>query len=367
MKLTVDHGALADAVAWAAHALPHRPSVPVLAGLLLEADGGGKLTVSAFDYYTSRRAVLAADVFHPGRVLLPGRVLADVVKALPKQPVAFDVDGSELVLTCGSAEFGLRTLDVDDFPTLPAPPEAIGTVDAAAFADAVAHVAPAAGRDDVVPLLTGIHLDNTGGPLTLAATDRYRIAARTLPWQPALPDATVNALIPGRILADAAKGLDGGEATLRLADGLAAVESAGRTTTIRLLDEQFIDYRSRLTGDWPIQAEVEAAPLAAAVKRVALVAERNTAVRLAFSPGQVLVQAGGADTGRGRETVAATFTGADIGIEIAFQSQFLLDGLAGVGGGRVRIGMTGTAKPALLTDPGENPAYRYLVMALRLS
>ncbi|GHE33231.1 DNA polymerase III subunit beta [Streptosporangium violaceochromogenes] len=364
MKLIADHAALADAVAWAAHALPNRPQIPVLAGLLLEA-GNGRLTVSAFDYYTSRRAEVSADVFHPGRVLLPGRVLADVVKALPKQPVALDTNDTEAVLTCGSAEFGLRTLDAEDFPTLPVPPEAAGTVDAATLADAVAHIAPAAGRDDVVPMLTGICLDNTGGPLALAATDRYRIAAHTLPWQPTLPDATVNALVPGRILADLAKSLGGGEVTLRLGDGLAAVEAAGRTTTVRLLDEQFIDYRSRLTGDWPIQAEVEAAPLAAAVKRVALVAERNTAVRLTFSRGQVLVQAGGADTGRGRETVAATLTGADI--EIAFQSQFLLDGLAGISGGQVRIGMTGAAKPALLAGPGENPAYQYLVMALRLA
>ena len=363
MKLTVNRDVLADAVAWTAHALPRRPQIPVLAGLLLETGSGG-LTVSAFDYDTSRRAEVSADVFHPGRILLPGRVLAEVVKALPKQPVDLVNNGSEVVLTCGSTEFGLRTLPADDYPTLPTPPQVAGTIDAAAFAAAVTQVAPAAGRDDAIPMLTGIHLDNTGGPLTLAATDRYRIATRALPWQPATTDATVNTLIPSRALADLAKGLGDGHVTIGLADGIAGFGSAGRITTVRLLDEKFIDYRSRLTSDWPIQADVEAAPLAAAVKRVALVAERNTAVRLTFSHGQVLVQAGGGDTGRASEAVAADLDGKSI--EIAFQSQFLLDGLAGVDGGRARIGMTEPTKPALIVGPGDDP-YRYLVMSLRLA
>ncbi|GAA2990416.1 DNA polymerase III subunit beta [Streptosporangium longisporum] len=364
MKLTIPHDALADAITWTAHALPQRPSVPVLAGLLLTA-GEDELTVAAFDYDTSRRITVGADVAEPGRVLLPGRVLAEVVKALPRQPVELTLSGNEATITCGSARFDLLTMPVDDYPTLPEPPAPIGTVDASTLAAAVSQVAPAAGRDDALPMLTGIRLDADGGQFNLAATDRYRIAARELDWEPAETEPA-GALIPGRALADIAKHLPAGPVTIGLTDGLASLTGGGRTTTIRLLDPKFIDYRARLNpGDHTIWAEVDTAPLLAAIKRVVLVAERNTAVRLAWADGEVLVQAGGGDMGRGAETVPADLDGAPL--EIAFQPQFLLDGLAGVEGGRARIGMTSPAKPALILPVGDNPTYRYLVMALRLS
>lgn len=365
MKLTVNRDVLADAVAWTAHALPHRPQIPVLAGLLLDADANG-LTVSAFDYDTSRRATVSADVHHPGRVLLPGRVLADVVKALPKkEQVTLTLSRTETTITCGSAEFALLTMPVDDYPTLPEPPDEAGHIDGHALAAAVAQVAAATSNDDTLPMLTGIRIDANGNQLTMAATDRYRIAARTLNWAPTEPDTTAGVVIRGRALHDIAKSLPAGPVTLGLGNGIAALWGAGRTTTIRLLDEQFIDYQARLgLDDWTIWADVDAAPLTAAVKRAALVAERNTAVRLAFTDGQVLVQAGGGDTGRASEAVAADLDGKSI--EIAFQSQFLLDGLAGVDGGRARIGMTEPTKPALIVGPGDDP-YRYLVMSLRLA
>ncbi|MFF3443594.1 DNA polymerase III subunit beta [Streptosporangium sp. NPDC002721] len=364
MKLVIDHAVLADAVAWAAHALTNRPAVPVLTGLLLDADGD-ELTISAFDYDTSRRATISADVAEPGRVLLPGRVLVEIVRALPKKPVELTLSGHEATITCGSAEFGLLTLPIDDYPNLPDAPDAIGDVDAHTLAAAVAQVVPAAGKDDTLPMLTGVRLDINDSDLTLAATDRYRIAARDLAWQPNGVDTPAGAMIPGRVLADIAKSLPAGPVSVGVTDGLAAFTGGGRTTTVRLLDPQFIDYNARLQlSDFSIWAEVDAAPLISAVKRVSLVAERNTAVRLSWTDGEVLVQAGGGDTGRGAETVAAELDGAPM--EIAFQSQFLLDGLAGVDG-RARIGMTTGAKPALIVDPGGTPAYRYLVMALRLS
>ncbi|MET8334406.1 DNA polymerase III subunit beta [Streptosporangium canum] len=364
MKLTVDRDVLADAVAWTAHALPNRPSAPVLAGLLLDAAADG-LTVSAFDYDTSRRTTAAADVAEPGRVLLPGRVLAEVVKALPAKPITLALSGTEVTITCGNAEFNLLTMPADDYPRLPEPPEPIGTVDAQQLAAAVAQVAPAASRDETLPMLTGIHLDADAEHLTLAATDRYRIAARDLTWQPTTPGDNVGVMIPGRLLHDITKSLPAGEVTIGVGDSLASLQASSRTTTVRLLDPQFIDYRARHSlDDYQIWAEVDATPLIAAVKRVTLVGDRGGAVRLVFSDGQVIVQAGGGDTGRASEMLPADLDGADI--DIAFQPGFLLDGLAGVDG-RVRIGMTTPAKPALIVEPGDDPAYRYLVMALRTS
>ncbi|MEU8040925.1 DNA polymerase III subunit beta [Streptosporangium sp. NPDC049078] len=365
MKLTIPHDVLAEGVAWAAHALTNRPAVPVLTGLLLEADGG-ELTISAFDYDTSRRVSISADVAEPGKVLLPGRVLAEVVKSLPKQPVTLTLSGAEITITCGSAEFVLLTMPADDYPTLPDVPETVGAVDGHAFAAAVAQVAPATAHDDKLPMLDCIRVDLTNQQITLAATDRYRIAATPLAWE-SHTFVDTGVMIPGRTLADIAKSLPAGPVSVGLTDGLAAFTGSGRTTTVRLIDEKFIDYNARLQlSDFTIWAGVDAQALAAAVKRVFLVAERHTAVRLSWTDGEVLVQAGGGDTGRGAETVAAELDGAPM--EIAFQPRFLLDGLNGVVG-RARIGMTTGARPALIVpaDGGDTPAYRYLVMALRLS
>jgi DNA polymerase-3 subunit beta len=364
VKFQVNRDVFADAVTWTARVLPARPAVPVLAGLLLEA--GDELLISAFDYDVSARAAVEAQVAEPGRVLIPGRLLAEIGKSLPGDVVEIVADGSEAVLTCGSAEFGLLTLPVDDFPSLPPMPTRIGAVGGGVFATAVGQVAPAASRDETLPMLTGIRVDIAGETLTMAATDRYRIAAREFAWRPADPAAEAAAMVPARVLVDVARSLRGGEVVVALGDGVAGFESVDRSTTVRLLDEQFIDYRGRLVDDWSIRADVRVAPFIDAIKRVALVAERNTPVRLTFSEGQVLIQAGGGDRGRGAEVVDATLVGEDI--QIAFQPHFLLDGLAGVESEFARINMESSTRPALISSvPGDAaPDYRYLVMSLRL-
>jgi DNA polymerase-3 subunit beta len=153
--------------------------------------------------------------------------------------------------------------------------------------------------------------------------------------------------------------------SIGLDERVAGFDSMGRTTTVRLLDDQFIDYRSRLSNDWTIHADMRVAPLVEAIKRVALVAERNTAIRLSFSEGQVLIQAGGGEIGRGAEVVEADLHGEDI--QIAFQPQFLLDGLTGVETEHVRINMDSPTRPALIANEGDDPDFRYLVMSLRLN
>ncbi|OUC98159.1 DNA polymerase III subunit beta [Streptosporangium minutum] len=365
MKFQVNRDVLADAVAWVARALPNRPALPVLSGLLLEADDD--LVLSAFDYDVSARASIEADVAEPGRVLIPGRILAEITRSLPAEPVEIVTSGSEAVLTCGSAEFGLLTMPVEDFPTLPSMPPKIGAVGGGVFASAVGQVAPAASRDETLPMLTGVRIDISGETVAMAATDRYRIAAREFGWRPEEPGAAAAAMVPARVLVEVARSLRGGEVSMALGDGVAGFESVGRSTTVRLLDEQFIDYRARLTDDWSIRADLRVAPFISAIKRVALVAERNTAVRLSFSQGQVLIQAGGGDIGRGTEAMEAELSGD--GIQIAFQSQFLLDGLAGVETEFVRLNMESPSRPALITEvPGDaDPAFRYLVMSLRLT
>ena len=216
MKFRVDRDVLADAVAWAARSLPVRPSVPVLAGLLIEAGHEG-LELSTFDYETSARATLAAEVADEGRALVSGRLLADICRSLPAKPVDMVLEGPRVSLTCGSARFTLQTLPVEDYPTLPAMPQATGTVRSDVFAHAVSQAVTAAGRDDMLPVLTGVRLEIDGSRISLLATDRFRLSQRELDWSPRTPDESMAALVPAKVLGDTARSLTaGGEVTISL-------------------------------------------------------------------------------------------------------------------------------------------------------
>ncbi|MQY05367.1 DNA polymerase III subunit beta [Actinomadura macrotermitis] len=380
VEFRVERQPLADAVAWAARTLPARPALPVLAGMLIEAAEGGRLAVAGFDYEVSARAEIDAEVTAPGRVLVPGRLLSDIVRSLPAHPVEIAAKGSEVVLRCGSAEFGLQIMPVEDYPTLPEPPARAGTVSGDEFAAAVAQVTPAAGRDDTLPMLTGVRMDFDGGVLRLACTDRYRIAACELPWTPAREGFTAGVVVPARTLADTARAIrPGTDVAIDLtgtADTLIGVSGGGRSMTTRLLDEQYIDYRARLTGTWTSTAKIRRAPFVEAIKRVALVTDRGTPVRLAFTADRLQIRAAAGDTARANEAMAAELSGDDI--DIAFSPQYLLDGLAGLDTEYARLECTGPTKAALLTgvpDPSgdEEPdedgdtGFRYLAMPVRLT
>ncbi|MDP4501025.1 DNA polymerase III subunit beta [Nonomuraea turcica] len=359
MKLTIEPRLLADTVAWAARALPNRPVVPVLAGLLLEADGD-QVTISAFDYDVSSRATIPADVAEPGRIVLPGRLLAELTKTLPDRAMLdLAATGAEATLTYTGGEFGILTLPADDYPALPEPPAPAGSIDAGELATAVNQVHVACSSDDTLPMLTAIRLDTDGDQLTVAATDRYRIAVRDTTWQP-ITDTPIGVCIPGRTLHDITRALGAGTVDLAFNDGMAAFTNGGRQTTVRLLDDQFIDYQARTVLDANTTATINPRHLADAVKRVALVGDRTTPIRLTFTPDEVLVQAA-SETGRGSQTADCTLDGDPI--EIAFQASFLTDALTAVQGEQAAFGMTGPHRPALITGDGD--AYRYLVMALR--
>ncbi len=382
MELRVERDALADAVIWTARSLPARPPLQVLLGLLLETTDSG-LSVSGFDYEVSSQIRLDVTTAEPGKVLVPGRLLADIVRALPAQPVDLRLEGTRVVLTCGAARFTLPTLPVEDYPSLPAMPTTAGSLESDVFAAAVAQVALAAGRDDTLPVLTGVRIEIDGDQLTLAATDRYRLAVRTLAWKPEQADLTATALVPARTLAETAKALTHGpEVTLALStggqgEGMIGFEGGGRRTTSRLLEGEFPKYRSLLPNESLAFAEVQTAPLVEAVKRVALVAARNAPVRLSFSAEGVVLEAGGQDDAQASERMECGWEGSgDLSeMSIAFNPQYLLDGLGAVdssgGGDTTTLSFTGPTRPAVLTgkrDPdGGTADYRYLLMPVRLS
>ena len=372
VKFRLERDVLADAVAWAARTLPSRPSMPMLAGLLIEAGPEG-LTLSSFDYEVSGRVAVAADVDEPGTVLVSGRLLADIARALPAAPVTVTSEGSRVEVRCGRSSFTLPTLPVEDYPSLPDMPGSTGTVGGSTLAAAVAQVAVAAGRDDTLPTLTGIRVEIADTQITLAATDRYRLAVREFAWSPELSGLDTNALVPARTLADTAKSLAHCDLVhLALAasgagDGLIGFEGDGRRTTSRLLDGEFPKYRALLPSESASTATVETAALVDAVKRVALVAERNTPVRLMFSGGEVELRAGAGDEAQATEAVECVIDGD--AIEIAFNPQYLLDGLGALDDSSTTLSFTTSTRPAVLTGGSVEgtPDYRYLLMPVRLS
>ena len=378
MKFRVERDVLAEAVAWAARSLPVRPSVPVLAGLLIEASDEG-LVLSSFDYETSARATLTeAQVSDEGHALVSGRLLADICRSLPPKPVDMVLEGPRVSLTCGSARFSLQTMPVEDYPTLPDMPAATGTVASDQFAHAVSQAVTAAGRDDMLPVLTGVRIEIEGSSISLLATDRFRLSHVELGWNPRTPDASQAALVPAKVLGDTAKSLTGGgEVTIALAasgsgEGIIGFEGVGpggvRRTTTRLLDGEFPKVRNLFPAEHLTTAKIDKADLIDSVKRVALVAERNTAVQLAFSDGVLTLDAGSGDEAQASESIEAIIEGEDI--TTGFNPQFLLDGLTAIDEPVVELAFTQASKPVVLSgaveDGGEESGFRYLLMPRRL-
>ncbi len=376
MKFRVERDVLAEAVTWVARGLPSRPPVPVLAGILLQADDDGTLTLSAFDYEVSARVTVAADVAESGTVLVLGRLLADISRNLPDRPIDVSTDGSKVQVTCGASRFSLLMMPADDYPTLPSAPAPSGTVDGHLFTQAVAQVSVAADRGDTLPILTGVRVEVNGDTMTLLATDRYRLAMRELHWNPTDTDASHLVLIPARTLSETARSL-GASGSIDVAlgataggDGLVGFEAGRRRTTTRLLDGEYPKVSSIFPTSSETDAVVRTAELVEAVKRVALVAERNTPVRLRFSDGQVAIEAGTGDDAQASEAVECALTGPEI--EIAFNPHYLLDGLGVVGTEWTRISFTQASRPAVLSGQEEadgeaDTSYRYVLMPVRFA
>ncbi|MFE9443830.1 DNA polymerase III subunit beta [Streptomyces sp. NPDC006602] len=377
MKIRLDRSALAEAVAWAAHAVPARPTVPTLAGLLLTATEG-TLTASGFDFETSAKFDVEAEVLEPGSVLVSGRLLAEVSRSLPNLPVEISTDASDAVLLCGASQFALPSIPLEDHPQLPQMPPAQGTVDGALFASAVAQVAVAAGRDETLPILTGIRLELTNSTLRMVSTDRYRLAVRDIPWRPTNPDMELNtvALVPAKSLHEIARSLTKGEqVTISLvpaetagAGGIIGFEAGPRQATTRLMDATFVKYHTIFPSEYTGSVVVERVPLLEAAKRVSLVIERNAAMRMTLSPGRIVLDAGNAVEARGRETVDAQFDGEEICL--AANPSFLVEGLSAISTPFLELSYTTVSKPAVFTGRAEpegehDPSYRYLFMPLR--
>ena len=381
MKITVDRGVMAEAVAWVARSLPSRPSVPILAGLLMRAEGN-QVVMSGFDYETSARITIGAQVDESGEVLVSGKLLAEIAKSLPDRPVRLTAGASNGELVCGSARFTLQLLPVEDYPDLPEMPAATGSVVSEDFARSVAQVVIAAGRDELLPVFTGVRLEIDGDRLSLLATDRYRMALKELTWNPATTGAEGAALVPARVLGEAARSMSSGE-TVQLAlasegagEGLIGFEGDGlngtRQLTTRLLDGEFPKVRHLMDIRGNVVVRCSTAELIDSVKRVSLVAERNTSLRMAIDEDSIALDAATGDQAQATEAVEAVITrGGDEVTAVGFNPHYLSDALGALTQPYVQFSFTAPGKPCLVQGlpelDGEPDAdYRHVIMLMRL-
>lgn len=378
MKFQVNRDVFSEAVSFAVKLLPQRTTLPILSGILIQANNDG-LMLSSFDYEVSSQTEIQADVEDPGTVLVSGRLLAEIAGRLPNAPVRVTTEDSRISVTCGSASFTLLSMPVEEYPSIPEIGAESGIVPAEEFAAAVAQVAVAASRDDVTPVITGVQLEVRANHLGLVATDRYRVAVREIDWDSgtvASDEASdaVTALVPARTLQEVGKtfGHSGNISvaiTSRDDRELIAFSAEKKTVTSLLIKGNFPPVRRLFPETVDNYAVMNTADLIEATRRVALVLEREAALRYSFSSDGLTLEAIGSEQAQASETIDAILTGDDT--VVSLKPQFLLDGLGAVHSEFVRISFTKTENPnkpgpVLITSQSSREqagadTYRYLL------
>ncbi len=372
MRFQAHRDVFSEAVSFAVRLLPQRTTLPILSGVLIETSDTG-LTLSAFDYEVSARTEVEAEVLEPGRVLVSGRLLADIANRLPDAPVEVRTDENRVVVSGGSARFTLLSMPVAEYPSLPVVGEVSGVIPAGTFSAAIAQVVVAASRDDVTPVITGVQLETTADRISLVATDRYRVAIRSLPWTGA-SDAASTALVPARTLHEVGRTFaSSGDVQVSITRSddreLIAFSSDRRTVTSLLIKGNFPPVRRLFPDTVDHYAVIATSDLVEATRRVQLVLEREAALRYSFSADGVTLDGAGTEQAQASELLDAVVVGEDT--VVSLKPQFLLDGLSGVHSEFVRISFTKTDNPnkpgpVLITgqtsreDAGDEQ-YRYLL------
>ncbi len=373
MKFQVNRDVFADAVSFAVKLLPQRTTLPILSGVLLRAEGD-TLTLSSFDYEVSAQTAITADIEEDGTVLVSGRLLSEIASRLPNAPVQFTTEDNKIAVRCGSARFTLSSMPVEEYPSLPVVDGPAGVLPGDAFSDAVGQVSVAASRDDVTPVITGVQLEIAENRLSLVATDRYRVAVREIDWESSAVAEGVTALVPARTLSELGK-IFGHSAQIEVTivtggdRELIAFSADKKTVTSLLIKGNFPPVKRLFPETVDNYAVMNTAELIEATRRVALVLERDAALRYSFSVDGLTLEAIGSENAQASETIDAHLVGGDT--VVSLKPQFLIDGLAAVHSEFVRISFTKTDKPnkpgpVLITSqsskdqPGADN-YRYLL------
>jgi DNA polymerase-3 subunit beta len=365
LQVSVSREALADAAGLVARALSNRASVLVLGGIHLRAEGG-ELTLAATDMEISLRVAVPATVAAEGEVVVPGRLLLEIARALPADEASLEyvTEESVLAITAGGAHYRIHTYPAEDFPKLPdVEALAVRPIDRSALVETIARVGRSASRDESRPVLTGILVRFEPGRLVMAATDSYRLAVKETACTSDLPD--IEAIIPARALQELARIAAGAdEVQLGVLENHIVFGVGGAWLTSRRIDGQFPNYRQLLPEQFEHELVLPREELLEVVRRVALLAQRNSPLRLRFAEGELTVSAQTQDVGQARESLPAPYHGEEP-MEIGFNAEFLRDGLESIDSETLNFRLISPLRPAVLA--GETPDYTYLIMPIRLA
>jgi DNA polymerase-3 subunit beta len=374
MKFTVESSVLNDALFWVSRSLSTRPSNSALHGVVIEV--GKEVHLSATDLETSAKSHFPAEITTQGKILVQGKLLTDIAKALSNKPVTFTLEGSRVQVTAGKSKFQLPTIPNSEYPNLPALPQDSGSINSAIFTEAISQVAVAASRDDSLPKLTGIHIEANEEKVTLAATDRYRLAVRELVWQPASPGLSTTVLMRARTLLEATKAITNntnltlsiGGSSANNTERLVGLSTEGKTMTTRVLEGEFPPFRHLLPTEVAAEATINVSNLIESIRRVSLVTDKTIPLRLNINNNQLLLEAGSGEDATATEELEIDFQGDPI--QIAFNPTFLMDGLTALTTPFATISFTAANRQAVIRGKNEKDgpkldSYSYLIMPTR--
>jgi len=362
VKFRCDRDALSEALQTVQRGVSTRPGIPALTGVLIEATTEGRLELTTTDLEVSARLAIDVQVQEAGIALVPARLLSDTVKSLSDAPVDVETDASSARIRCAAYEGSLRLLPAEDFPGLQEPSGIRVGVEAGRFAEAVSQVARAASRDEARPVLTGVLLEISREGVVLAATDSYRLAIRDLV---ATAEREAKAIVPERALSEAGRAAaadEKGSVDVFVDESQVSFQTGGLTLTSRLIEGEFPNYRQLLPEGHESRLSISRQQLLDAVRRVGLLARDTTPVRLEFNALGVKLSSSSPDVGQAVETVEARYEGEDL--TVAFNPQYLADGLTAATGELVRLDVRDGLKPGVVRGDGDE--FTYLVMPVRL-
>ena len=363
MKFRCERDVLADAVGSAGRAATNRTgTLPVLAGVRLQVEGD-RLTVTGTDLELTIRLTIEVGGERDGAAVVPARLVADIVKALPAGAVSVELDDEEMSISAGRSQFSVRPLSLEDYPAQSESTADPVTLPAAVVADALRQVVRAASTDDARAVLTGVLLASEEDGLRLVATDSYRLAVRDLPETTVMTSGR-NVLIPGRALNELQRVIgDVEELTVRFGDREATFEAGSTRLSTRLIEGEFPNYRNLLPSSYPNLLTVSKADMLEAIRRVKILAQDSTPVRIALGGDTVQLTAITQDVGNAAEEIDASYDGSEM--TVAFNPDYLAAGIDAIDSDDVTLATMDPMKPAVLRGVG-NDDYLYLLMPVRV-
>ncbi len=368
MKITLDRDALLTQLQAVSRVASTRSAIQALSGVQLAAVAGG-CELRATDTDISLRVPLEAQIAREGTVVLPARLLLDVVRALPQPVVTLELRPSEqdVEVISGNATFHIRTLHGEDFPPFPElDASAAIEIPVRAFVETANKVSGSASRDETRPVLTGILVSASGQEVRMVATDSYRLSVKETSLETPL-DSAFEVNIPARALQELARiasHAEDGNLTLSVRNSQVVFALGSVVLSSRLIDGQFPNYRQLLPETFEHELRVSGPELRDVVRRVSLLAQKNAPLRLSFAPGELTVSAQTPDIGEARESLPVNFQGEPL--EIGFNPEFLRDGLEAIDDADVLVKLISPLRPGLL-EAGDASGFVYLIMPIRLN